>query len=200
MVRYHNSGTQKFDDTEHDSVSTSDLSAKESPFFGVNGGHEDFDSAQDAIDYADAIGHKQVVFPPGVYGAIAVDSFGMTAKGIAAPRTGDVIFESSDSVAVSLDAAQTAIENATVRTTGGAHDAVDADVFMADVKNVFVEEATARGIYTNASNVIVSGSRVISTPDENILLDSNSEGCVVDTNSAITVIDDGIVNVVGDNS
>lgn len=170
----------------------------------VNGGHSDFATAQDAIDFADTNG-KVVEMPPGTYGTITVPN-GLIVRG---NGVGDDSTKFEASVTgggvVSLGA-NTVLEHCDVSNTGtgsGDHGIVTTNT-RSTVRNVRFSQAGGDGYNSNDVNeglVTACDTLTSNIGGSSVLLTANTTRCIVSNNRKMgTITDNGSGNVVANNT
>lgn len=151
-----------------------------------------------------------MVVRPGSYSAITISQpLEVVGRGVSTaggPSGAAIIDGGTSSDGISVESNDVRLSNLQARTAAGgfaANDAIRVPSSSDAVRNVdcTVSESDDVGIYVNGTRVIVRGVVVKGSIDgEEILLDSNSQSCVVDGNIP-SVTDNGAANkVVGDNA
>jgi len=172
----------------------------------VYGGHDDFATAQDAIDFAFANGFSRVLYPAVQYGSVDVPG-GLAIEGTISPGLGGgpyTAFSGGDTDhAVEITGNGASVENVRVATTKGSgttYNAVHAPVDQAYISNVFVSESDNHGIFIDGQNSLVTEFvRTSSTnvDGDDVLLGSNSTYSIAGQLVGTTVVNNGANNVVG---
>ena len=163
----------------------------------VNGSHADFATAQAAVDFAEANGYKRVVFGGGMYGPITVDALDMHIEG----ESRAVVFESNNSVAISMNGDWGTVENVEARTqnTSIARNGIVAAGANCTVRDCQVQQVTGNGIHSSGTNGLITGCRADSSTAFNDVNLAGS-GVVATGNYGTTVVDASGNNAIGTNS
>jgi len=173
----------------------------------VNGGHSDFATAQDAIDWAVANSYYHVYFPVGTYGNISITTNSMTIEGASTALT---IFEDTAGHCIEVDAVNVTLRTLRVEGTAGGGNAYDAihvnnGANRCMIAGVQIQESDRYGIYSDAVATVVVGSVFSNAGNfdsSQVYLDTSSDDCVVVGNGNLDggSSDNGSGNVVANNS
>lgn len=171
----------------------------------INGAHDDFDTAQDAIDFAPTVAADIVVFPSETFGSIDIPA-GLIVTGTGIRHNGSTQFEATVSGGATVDVSENStLSNCVVKNNGsGSGDHAVTGSTRCTVKGCHFHTAGGDGFNSNDGNDILVTHNLASPANisgASILLTTNSNDCIVDTNRNMgTITDNGTGNVVGDNT
>jgi hypothetical protein len=174
----------------------------------VFAGYDAFATAQDAINWAQNNGYRTVTFPPGDYSSIDISQDGMCIIGLGnagANTANAATFDGGTSDhAVDIQSNNVRVINLSAKTTSGggnANNAVNTASTAVWITDCVIQDSDQHGVYADGIWINISGCISKGVDGTKILLDTNSQSCVVDSNINVgTVTDNGSGNVVGDNS
>lgn len=147
----------------------------------VLGSHPSFDTAQEALEWADAEGYKTVVFEPGEYGPITPKS----AQEVIGVGAGRAVFQGGTTDhGVTVSAVPVTLTNIKATTTKGQGNALDAFHITGDLATIErcrANESDRHGYYVDSENVSLIGCRDFDSELDNdgIHLTGNTVKCIL---------------------
>lgn len=175
----------------------------------VYANHPDFDSIQQAIDFASNNGYQIVKVESGDYGSIditgAIAVVGLTPD--PAGQSCPIFDGGTDDHAVDFQSNGGKLKNCGVRTDVGGGSSFNAinipnGVGHVQVLECEVDQSDADGIYVDGNDVAIQRCVFRANTDgANVRLDTNSSNCIVTNNFRLgNLSDDGSGNVTGNNA